>query len=77
MADSKTELVAAKKGGLLSGLGNIGSFLGRTFVAYKTSLAEPATIAPAPPPPQPTSMMTPTLVIVGAAVVGFLLLRRR
>lgn len=85
MAESKTELAAAKKSGLLAGLQGLGSFIGQTFVAYQTAKAPPATIAPAPAPTplmattssSPSSGLSPSLVIAGAAVLGFLVLRRR
>jgi hypothetical protein len=79
MADSKTALIAEKKSGWLSGLSNLGSFAAQTFAAYQTARAAPATVAPAPTPtPTPTSSRVPTLLVLGGAgVLAFLVLRRR
>lgn len=82
MADSKVELVAAKKSGWLEGLQGLASFAGRTLVEYQTAKANPPTTTPAPAAIAASSSSSGTsrtslLVIGGAAVLGFLLLRRR
>ena len=79
-AAKKQGLLEKKKPGLLS---QVGGFLGETLAAYQTARATPATITPAPitlVSPAPASsgtLLSPTVVIVGAAALGFLLLRQR
>jgi hypothetical protein len=86
MAESKVELVAEKKSGWLSGLSNLGSFALNTWTQYQTNKAQPATVAPAPAylvgPETTTSTSSSTprvrpIYVVGAVVLGVLLLRRR
>lgn len=74
----KQSLVAAKKP---STWDQVGGFLGQVLAGYSTASAPPASVAPAIPPPapasSPSSLLSPTVIIAGAGLLAFLLLRRR
>ena len=79
----KQQLLDAKKGS--SSGGGFWNFASQVVGAYQQSKAPPATTAPAPggnslvpsSPASPSSGAFPWVVIGGAALVGFLVLRRR